>query len=383
LSQHDTHFFTIIPNEQNDVSLFFGFAGFISTGVTQKTLLKNVKVLVWDLDNTMWDGILVEQSEEKPVILKHNIKHILKELDRRGIVNSISSKNDHDKAIDQLTKFGIIEYFVFPEISWDAKSISISKIIKNFNINEDTIAFVDDSKFEREEVLSQLSKVRVIDALEYQDILNRDDFNPKVSRESSNRRKFYKNQSVRDDASQLYGGKYLDFIRSCDIQLKINLGNEENLDRIHELVQRTNQMNYSGNRYTKTELSSIIKDEKFISFQIKCIDKYGDYGTVGFCIFDVINLCVVDLAFSCRVQSKRVEHAFISWLFNRYKNDEREEFKVVYKQTDRNKQSGQVFKDLNFIKHDEQTYSYSLSSNLLDEGIIDIVCETGDVCINL
>jgi FkbH-like protein len=368
------HYISIIPNNDSAINLYFGYLGFISyPGHDQSTgKIKDVKVVVWDLDHTMWDGILVEQTEEKPVTLKSGISHIISELDRRGIVNSIISKNDHELAMIKLKEFGIDEYFVFPEISWNPKSIAMSNIIKNFNVSADTIVFIDDSKFEREEVSSQHPLIRTIDAIEYNQILNKDEFNPRTSTESSSRRKFYNNQKNRSDASSSFRGEYLEFVKNCEIQLIISPGKTENIDRIQELVQRTNQMNFSGNRYSKQELSNILESNCFDTYQLKCNDKFGDYGTVGFCVVDKEQQIIIDLAFSCRVQSKRVEHAFILWLAKKSKTEGHDKFSAIYNQTDKNSQSGKVFTDLGFIKESDNFYSYPLNIDIEDDGIINI-----------
>mgnify|MGYP003377679593 FL=1 len=83
---------------------------------------KKIKCLVWDLDNTLWNGTLLENDDVK---LKDGIKDIIKELDRRGILLSIASKNEYDHAFKKLESFGISEYFIYPQICWNNKSKSI------------------------------------------------------------------------------------------------------------------------------------------------------------------------------------------------------------------------------------------------------------------
>ncbi|HEX9063065.1 MAG TPA: HAD-IIIC family phosphatase, partial [Clostridia bacterium] len=110
---------------------------------------KKVKCVVWDLDNTIWEGIL---SEDREVRLKPGIKGIIETLDDRGILQSIASKNDYDDAMKKLREFGLEEYFLYPQISWNSKAESVRKIAESINIGIDTLAFVDDQITEREEV---------------------------------------------------------------------------------------------------------------------------------------------------------------------------------------------------------------------------------------
>lgn len=102
---------------------------------------QSIKCVVWDLDNTLWDGILLEDSS---VTLREDALSALQTLDERGILLSIASRNDHDAAMAKLTELGIQEYFLYPEINWNAKSSSIENIARNLNIGLDTFAFVDD-----------------------------------------------------------------------------------------------------------------------------------------------------------------------------------------------------------------------------------------------
>ena len=127
---------------------------------TENNSNKKVKCVIWDLDNTVWDGILVESSEIK---LRQEIVDIIKDLDAKGIVNSISSKNNEETAVAKLKEFAIDEYFVFKHINWSPKSVNVQSIIKGMNIAPDTIVFVDDNIFEREEVKSKNPDVTVVD----------------------------------------------------------------------------------------------------------------------------------------------------------------------------------------------------------------------------
>ena len=108
-----------------------------------------IKCVVWDLDNTLWEGILQEGDN---IVLKEEAAAVIKELDKRGILQSVSSKNDYESAKEKLEEFGLWEYFIYPQINWNPKSEAIETIAKSINIGIDTLAFVDDQEFEREEV---------------------------------------------------------------------------------------------------------------------------------------------------------------------------------------------------------------------------------------
>src|SRR5678815_3970601 len=112
---------------------------------------KEVKCVVWDLDNTIWNGTLLESDV---VRLKPKVADVIRELDSRGILQSIASKNNYEDAMTKLSELAIEQYFLYPEIHWNPKSESISNIQRNMNIGIDTILFIDDQPFERDEVSS-------------------------------------------------------------------------------------------------------------------------------------------------------------------------------------------------------------------------------------
>jgi FkbH-like protein len=121
---------------------------------------------------------------------------------------------------------------------------------------------------------------------------------------------------------------------------------EENLERVHELTQRTNQMNFSGNRYDRDVLKQILSTSYLDTYVLDVEDRFGTYGVVGFCIVDNRVPLMTDLMFSCRIQSKRVEHAFLAYLVKKYIAETGREFWANYRKTPRNAPSGQVFSDL-------------------------------------
>ena len=101
---------------------------------------KKLKCIVWDLDNTMWKGTLVEDGA-KEIKLNEKIKEILIELDNRGILLSIASKNNEEDVLEVLKNFEILDYFLFPQISWNPKSQAIANIAKQLNIGSGLNSF--------------------------------------------------------------------------------------------------------------------------------------------------------------------------------------------------------------------------------------------------
>ncbi len=155
-------------------------------GAAEPKKPKTVKCVVWDLDHTVWDGILLEDER---VELRPGIAGILAELDARGILQSVASRNDHDRAMARLEALGIADYFLYPHVNWNAKGENVAAIAQKLNIGLDTFLFIDDQPFEREEVAFACPAVRTLDAADLADLLDRPELNPEfITEDSRNRR---------------------------------------------------------------------------------------------------------------------------------------------------------------------------------------------------
>ena len=336
-----------------------------------------VKAVVWDLDNTLWDGTLVEDGVDK-IRLRPEMVHRIVQLDEMGIVNSIASKNNSDDALAALKRFGLEQYFVYPQISWSPKSGSIKAIQRSLNIGMNTIVFIDDQVFERTEVVETLPEVRAFSDQDVAQLLERPEFQLPVTKESRKRRVMYQENRVREEAMEVSGGDYTSFLKSCNLELYLDNLDSQTIDRVHELSQRTNQMNFSGNRYTKTQLGEIIHDSTKRTYVISCSDRFGDYGIVGFAIIDDLAKRLIDLMFSCRIQAKRVEHTFVQHVLAHYKLRGAETFYASYRPTAKNAQSGKVFEDLGFVMSSETDGLQDLTFNLADLAEEDAVMSVAD-----
>jgi FkbH-like protein len=343
----------LVPNEdRTETILYFGLMEFVQEVVTlenststNKSTESKIKCVVWDLDNTLWDGILVEDGPAK-LRLKPHVVQTIKELDERGILLSVVSKNNRDEALVALKTFGIQEYFLCPQISWEPKSQGIEAIARQLNIGMDTLLFVDDSEFELQEVRAVHPEIRVLNADRFLEIADMEACRVPVTPESRERRKMYLVESERQSLAGSFGDDYMNFLRYCNIRLNIQPMTEANLDRVHELTQRTNQMNFSGNRYDKSVLERILVSRESDTYVLDVEDRFGSYGVVGFSIVDNRVPLMTDLMFSCRVQSKRVEHAFLAYLIKKYIAITGKDFYANYRQTSRNAPSGRVFADM-------------------------------------
>jgi FkbH-like protein len=334
-----------IPNEiGREITLYFGFMDFAQEVELPTRNESKIKCVVWDLDHTLWNGILIEDGISN-LKLKPGITNIVEELDRRGIIQSIASKNNHDDAMQAIKNFRLEEFFLYPQISWGPKGDSINTIARALNISTEAVMFVDDSLFELRQVEAACPGVRTLHADLYSSLPEMEECRVPVTAESISRRKMYKIEQERQNSAGSFKDDYRAFLKHCDIQMTICQLTEENLERVHELTQRTNQMNFSGNRYDREVLRRVTQDRFLDTYVISCDDRFGSYGIVGFGTVDNREPRLMDLMFSCRIQAKRVEHAFLSYIINKYVATGRD-FHANYRKTPRNLPSGQVFADL-------------------------------------
>ena len=390
LDRHREVRMQLIPNEDPDVHLggarvlYFGTIGFVADARWQRHVpahhADSVKVVAWDLDGTIWDGVLLEDGPEG-VKLRPEVARVIEQLDARGILNTVVSKNEPEDALAQLRRYGLEEYFVFPRIGWGPKSEALAAIARDFDVGSDTLAFVDDSAFERDQVRQADPAIRVIDAAEAAELPARPEFDPPVTGDARRRREFYRGQEARTQALVGFSGEYRAFLRGCHMRLVVRTDAERHAERLHELVQRTNQLNFSGNRYERTVLEKRLRDPAHEAFALECTDRFGEYGLVGFALVERNGPRLLDLALSCRVQGKRVEHAFLGFLLARYRATGATSFEAIYRPTERNRPAGAVFADLGFddVGFDERAredqrilYRFDLGRDIPDDGLVDV-----------
>lgn len=302
----------VTPLEESDTTIYFRWLDFIKEEketVAEDTAPK-VKVVAWDLDNTLWQGTLVNDNNVK---LNEAALVVVKELDRRGILNTIVSKNDEKHVLQKLKEFGIEEYFLYPAINWGQKSENLKAIAQQLNLGINSFAFVDDNIREREEVMQSLPMVRVYEDTEIAELLGKEEFDVPVTETSKKRRQLYMEDSKRNSLKANFSENYDDFLRSLEMKLTAEEISEENKGRCYELLSRSNQLNLSTNRYTEEEYEQLIADDSNMCYAFRVADKFGDYGIVSFLSlhFEGEKSQIKDLVISCRIAKKKVENAIV------------------------------------------------------------------------
>ena len=287
-----------------------------------------IKCIVCDLDNTLWPGIAAETGfswMEKDITsrwLCEGVHEALRIMKSRGVLLATSSKNTEEvtlkawkEAADRFLGLSILspDDFVLHKISWSRKSQAIAEVAQSIGIGLDSILFIDDNPVEREEVRQSLPQVQIFDG----DMVNLREFlisHPGLdvnswTQEAGQRTEMTRAQLQREEARKSTVGEE-EFLKSLNIQMNIEkVVDDSHMDRIIELVQRTNQFNTTQKRYDAATIVAMISDPEMAMYTFSVSDKFTAYGTVGFVLLKSgsVELFVM----SCRVLGLNVAVPFL------------------------------------------------------------------------
>jgi FkbH-like protein len=273
-----------------------------------------IKCVIWDLDNTLWHGVLLEDQH---ISLRPEVLEVVKELDRRGILNSIASKNDHDIAMATLQQLGISEYFLYPQIHWHSKVKSVQDIAASLNVALDALAFVDDQPAERAEVAFFLPQVLCIDSADVHTMLHMPEMNPRfITRDARRRRQMYLDDIKRAKDEKDFIGSQEAFLATLNMVFTISAASVEDLQRAEELTLRTHQLNTTGRTFSYEELDMFRLSPSHKLLVAGLDDKYGSYGKIGLALLECDERVwtIKLLLMSCRVMSRGVGMVMISYI---------------------------------------------------------------------
>jgi FkbH-like protein len=275
-----------------------------------------VKCVVWDLDNTLWDGILLEDDH---VVLRQHVVEVIRTLDERGVLHSIASKNDFARARAKLETLSLWDYFLYPKITWNSKVESLKQIVADLNIGLDSLAFVDDQPFELAEVAFALPQVLCVGVDEVLGMVARPEFSPRfITDDSRRRRTMYVSDILRKNAEQEFVGPQEAFLATLEMKFKIALADQVDLQRAEELTLRTNQLNTTGYTYLYHELDVFRRSDKHILLVAELEDRFGLYGKIGLALIErQMDIWLIKLLLmSCRVISRGGGTILLYYLMN-------------------------------------------------------------------
>jgi FkbH-like protein len=293
---------------------------------------KSKKCLVLDLDNTLWGGIVGDDGVQNLILGRDHpvgeafvdFQRYVKDLQRRGVLLAICSKNDPENAKEGFSHPDSIlklEDFSAFRANWDPKPENIREIAAELNIGLDSMVFLDDSPVERAIVADQLPEVAVpevgsdvsyfAEALEHERYFELD----KVVQEDLNRSAYY-SSNVQRSTSQASFHDYGEFLASLEMTAEIGPFSPIYLERITQLINKTNQFNLTTRRYTSAEVAAFSGDPTFLTLYGRLADRFGDNGLVSVLIGRVSGETVeLDVwLMSCRVIKRQMEFAMFDAL---------------------------------------------------------------------
>ncbi len=272
-----------------------------------------VRLVIWDLDDTFWHGTLSEGA------VTHNARNaaIIDALNQRGIVNAICSKNNHEPVEAELRAAGLWDKFIFPKIAFQPKGALVAQIIKDAQLRAATVMFIDDNVTNLNEALYYSPGLQIAEPDFLGSLLDDPRFTGKPDPELKRLKNYKVLERKAADQARLGGdaggtSDNLRFLRDSDIRISIHPNVEEQFPRVHELVNRTNQLNFTKNRWPEDLAPARQQFEKELgasfvaeSGLVKVADRYGAYGYCGFYL--VSNGVCTHLLFSCRSMNMGVE----------------------------------------------------------------------------
>ena len=339
---------------------------------------KKVKCVIVDLDNTMWKGVIRDvgvQKIEVRIDVERFRWNVLAILNARGILIGVISKNDPylEEDIRNFIKPHLAgTEFVCFRLNWKDKCENLLEVQQQLNIGLDSIVFIDDTPFEREQMKAVLPEVRVYDENIFEQLLYLPEFQPEfVTRESKSRAKFYIQEDQRKQAQAASGSAKDDFLRQCEFKIDVQKMRPYEVDRVTELIQRTNQLNTSIKRYTKDQIIALSRDPACDIFVTNVCDKFGDYGLVGVCIgrHKGRDYEIDTLLFSCRVMSKGVEDYTLTWVLNHARQHDFNEAIVRFKKGPKNDQMRAILSQNHFVEAGTEGDAVLYRFDLKEQGI--------------
>lgn len=291
-------------------------------------MVEAVRLVVWDLDETFWHGTLTEGG----IAIRQDTIAIVGELSRRGIISTICSKNDLAPVRSELEACGAWDHFVMPSVDWTTKGPRVLALVDDFQLRAETVLFIDDNPNNLAEVAAVVPGIQVEDHRFIEAMLDDPRFKGKddraLSRLAQYRLLAQKKADERVAGGGGGGGDNADFLRSCDVRVHLEYDVMPHLDRAIELINRTNQLNFTRNRLpenpaaARTELAAQLGRFDRQAALVHVADKYGDYGFVGFVLTGTLrndfrpglaNSHLLHFCFSCRTLGMLIE----KWVYDR------------------------------------------------------------------
>lgn len=351
------------------------------------------KILVLDLDHTLWGGVVgedgihgIELSEHKEGERYYDFQRQLLEMKKRGVLLAINSKNNFADAQGVIDEHPAMllrsKDFVSKKINWNDKASNIREMEIELNLTEGSFLFIDDNPVERELVGGECPKVKVPDFPEDSSLLRQfaEELYFKFLRplrilgEDVRKTEMYQTEAKRRQ-EQKNALNLDDYIARLEIQLDIHPMRPNELERVAQLVNKTNQFNLTAKRYSRTEIEKLAKDDNYQIYVVYAKDKYGDSGLVSVLIllYREKQIDIDTFLMSCRVMGRKIENVLIDMIAVQSKR-KAQRMRGFFRDTSKNVPVKELYDRLGFkcVKEQEGFKIYDLELDTYEVKKFDI-----------
>ncbi len=345
------------------------------------------KCLILDCDGTLWGGILGEDGNtgikvgsSYPGTSYINFQQQILNLYNRGVILAICSKNNEEDVLDVLENHPSMilrkHHFASLKINWDDKATNILRIAKELNIGVDSMVFADDNEFECDWIKSQLPEVKVIhlkgDPDLFQSVLCAPGYFDSLtfSEEDKGKTEMYQSENKRKELL-VTTASYEDYLIELGIKAQIKAAQPNDLARVAQLTQKTNQFNLTTLRYTEDNIKELAQSKDSDIYTMKVSDKISDLGLIGVAIvrYEGCQMIIDSFLMSCRALGRGLERALLAFSIN--SGAERGATKVIgrYVPSKKNVQTQDFYNNNGFTllenNNDHAIWEFKITDNTL------------------
>lgn len=347
---------------------------------------KNKKCLVLDLDNTLWGGIIGDVGQDYLAINSESplgdayedFQKYVKALKNIGIVLTLVSKNEESIAVKALSSLNMPLHendFVAFRINWNRKSDNIKEILAELNLFSDALVFVDDNSFEKYEVTQSLPSITTIKSEYIIDFIRHIDRNgffeaTSLVLDDQFRTSYYQADKKRQNESQKFEN-YDAYLRSLNMRSIVETFSAKNVERICQLINKTNQFNLTQKKYSIEEILEMRDDANYITMSATLDDKFGSNGLVSALVAHVDDgsATIDNWVMSCRVFKRNLELGIFDSLVAACSKRQLRKIVGKYRKTEKNAFVAQLYDSLGFLKQaskpDYNVYEYFIEPGYL------------------
>lgn len=270
------------------------------------------KLLIWDGDETLWKGTLLEGDE--PELFPGRLA-LCEELSQRGVLQALASYNREEDALGVLHRFGLDRWFLHSQASLGGptKGAMVTTIMAKYGLaSPSAAAFVDDNQLNRAEVKTAYPDMTVGGPDDVEWMVERYFTKPTYTEEDRLRVRRYRDEQQREQAASAYKDNFKAFLQSCNITAEIRRAEPRDLSRIIDLARRANRMSTLVKAFTDQEFGDLVAQDHIVVVSVD--DTFGSYGLSAFAI--ATPTTIDGIVVSCRLQGRGIGSALLGWVIN-------------------------------------------------------------------